>query len=147
MERRLVSQPRILGVDYGTRRVGLAMADPLGLFAHPVGTFTPEETIKQIRAIDAEDGVSCLVVGWPLTLEGREAEAAVRVQTYIDRLNKVFPHIPIEKMDERFSSRRASEALVEAGVRKKARRQKGRIDSAAAALILQDYLDERSAQT
>ena len=138
------SRLRLIGIDYGTKRVGLAMTDPLCLFAQPIGTFSPSEAVKQIQIIDRQEGISHLIVGWPLTLDGQETEITARVQRYIDRLARQLPHAIIEKVDERYSSRRASAALVEAGVSKKARRQKGRLDSAAAALILQDYLDERN---
>ena len=141
MERRLNSQPRLLGLDYGTKRVGLAMADPLRLFAQAVGTFSPGEVLDRIRSVEKGEGVELIVIGWPLTLEGEAAEATERVQKFIDRLQNAFPRIIVEKVDERFSSKRAGETLIEAGVRKKARREKGRIDAAAAALILQDYLD------
>ena len=135
---------RIVGLDFGTKRVGLALADPLRMFARPAGTFTPKAAIERLKSIDAEEGIACLVVGWPLTPDGREAEATTRVQAYIDRIRRALPHLHIEKVDERFSSRRAGRMLVQAGVRKKARREKARIDAAAAALILQDYLDEHA---
>ena len=142
MERQSDSNARIVGIDYGTKRVGLAMADPLRLFAQPIGTYSPSRAIDELRSIHNNEGISQIVIGWPLTLEGDEAKATERVQIYINRLANVFPRMHIEKLDERYSSKRASEALVEAGVSKKKRRQKGRLDAAAAALILQDYLDE-----
>lgn len=136
---------RIVGIDHGNRKVGLAISDPLALFAIPIGTFSPREALSTIERIRSEHGIEVLVIGWPITEHGEEAEATERVQQYINRLRKKFRDLAIVKMDERYSSRRAVSALVEAGVRKKSRREKGRIDSAAAAIILQDYLDDPSA--
>lgn len=144
MEPLAVSQPRIIGIDFGTKRVGLAMTDPLGMFAQPVGTYSPSHAIDRLRDIERDEGISLIIMGWPLTLDGEETKVTEQVQMYINRIAKVFPRVKIEKFDERYSSRRASAALVDAGVGKKARRQKGRLDAAAAALILQDYLDEDS---
>ena len=135
---------RVVGIDYGTKRVGVAVSDPLHLFATPVGTFTPGEALLEIKRIHEIKALGAIVIGWPLTEKGEEKKATLRVQEYINRLAKAFPSIPVHKVDERYSSRRATAALVNAGVSKKARRQKGRIDSAAAAVILQDYLDEHS---
>lgn len=135
---------RVIGIDYGKKRVGIAKSDPFRLFAIPVGTFTPRESIEMVRTLYKEEGISEIVIGWPLTLEGEEGKATERVQAFINRIKKVFPAIPILKVDERYTSKRAVRALVEANVKKKARREKERIDSTAAAIILQDYLEEMS---
>jgi putative Holliday junction resolvase len=131
-------------VDYGSRRVGLAITDPLQLFAQPLDTLSPAVSIERLVAVHAEDGLEAVVVGWPLTEDGEEAEAVGRVRPYIGRLKKALPGVRIETQDERYSSRRAVHGLVEAGVGRKGRRDKARIDAAAAAIILQDYLDERA---
>jgi putative Holliday junction resolvase len=133
-------------VDYGTRRVGLAVTDPLRLFAQPLGTFSPEEAVVQLRVLHAREGLEAVVVGWPLTEAGEEGIATRRVTPFLGRLRNALPGVAVVTQDERFTSRRAAEALVEAGVRKQARRtakRRGRLDAAAAALILQDYLDEK----
>ena len=137
-----VYEERIVGIDYGRKRVGIAISDPLRLFAIPVGTFAPKKSLAIIREIKDQKGIKEIVVGWPLTLDGEEGKATEYVQQYINRLKKVFPGIQVHKLDERYSSKRAVNALVEANVKKKDRGQKKRIDSAAAAIILQDYLDE-----
>lgn len=133
---------RIIGIDYGRKRVGLAMADPLRMFAQPIGTFPPPEAIKELKRIHADSGIELIIIGWPLTLDGGENEVTRFVQAYIRRLEKRLKGVPVIKFDERYSSRRASRALVDAGVGKKARSKKGRLDAAAAAIILQDYLDD-----
>ncbi len=132
-----------MGVDYGARRVGLAVADPLGLFAHPLGTFSPDEAVERLRALREAEGIAAVVVGWPLTPEGEEGAAVARVRPFANRLRKALRGVEVVPFDERDSSARASAALAEGGARHVARRDRGRIDAAAAAVILQDYLDER----
>ncbi len=136
--------PRLVAVDYGTKRVGLALADPLRMFARPHGAFSPGAAVEELRRIHAEEGIETIVVGWPLTLEGEEGAATERVQQYINRLRNALPAgIRIVKRDERLTSEMAKDALREAGARRTGRYEedRGRVDAAAAALILQDYLD------
>lgn len=134
--------PRLVGVDYGTRRVGIALADPLRLFARPLGTYPPGEALAVLARLDAEAGVEAVVVGWPLLDDGAEGAAVDRVRPFVGRVKKAVPGARVELQDERDSSRRAMRDLVEAGVRKGKRRQKGTLDAAAACVILQDWLDE-----
>lgn len=138
-----MTTPRIVAVDYGKKRVGLAVADPLRLFSRPLGTYDPDGAIDALRQLYEAEGLAVIVVGWPLTLDGEEGEATRFVQPYVNRLRNAFKGVEIVKWDERFSSERAKAAILEAGVRRKARREKGRVDAAAAAIILQEYLDER----
>lgn len=133
--------PRIVGIDYGTKRVGIAVSDPLKLFARPVGTCAPHEVLDRVATIEDQLGVETIVVGWPLRLNGDESTATSMVQPLIDRLGSRFPDIHIIRWDERFSSERAKQALYDAGVSRKARRSKDRVNAAAAAVILQEYLD------
>jgi putative holliday junction resolvase len=139
--------PRIASVDFGMRRVGIAVADPLRLFAQPLGTFSPDEAIERLARLAAEEGLETIVVGWPLNMEGEEGPATRRVTPFLNRLRKAFRAVDIVRWDERESSRRAVDSLVQAGVRKKGRREKGRIDRAAAAIILQEFLDESRSPT
>lgn len=136
--------PRIVAVDYGTKRVGLAVADPTRLFAHPMGAFTQRGAVEQLKRLHAAHGIDTVVVGWPLTLEGEEGVATERVQQYVNRLRNALPDtVRIVKRDERFTSEMAKDALRDAGARRTGRPEedRGRVDAAAAALILQDYLD------
>ena len=136
-------RPRLVAVDYGTKRVGLAVADPLRLFAQPFGTFAPDEAVEALRALHRDEGIETIVVGWPLTPEGEEGAATRRVEPYFNRLRNAFPGVEVVRWDERFSSARAKEAIRAAGAGRKARRDKGRVDRAAAAVVLQEYLDEQ----
>ena len=132
---------RIVAVDYGTKRVGVALADPLRLFAQPYGTFSQDEAVARLRMLHAEEGLAVVVVGWPLTEAGEEGAATQRVQQYINRLRKVLPGVALVKWDERYTSELAKERLKEAGGRQKRRADKGRVDAAAAGIILEEYLD------
>jgi len=136
--------PRVVGVDYGTKRVGLALADPLRMFARPHGAFTQREAVEELKRIHADEGIETIVVGWPLTLGGEEGVATERVQQYINRLRNALPEaVRIVKRDERLTSEMAKDALRDAGARRTGRieEDRGRVDAAAAALILQHYLD------
>lgn len=135
-------RPRIVAVDYGTKRVGLAVADPLRLFAQPFGTFAPDGAVEALRTLHLREGIETIVVGWPLTPDGEEGPATERVRPFLNRLRNAFPGVEVVPWDERYSSARAKEAIRAAGAGRKARRDKGRVDRAAAAVVLQEYLDE-----
>lgn len=135
---------RILGVDVGSKRVGLARTDLLRMFASPIGTFSPDDSFDEIVKQVMEEGpVIGIVVGWPLTPEGVPTNATTLAKKYMNRLRNKFKGIKIYTMDERYTSRQAVDILVESGVPKMKRRKKGRIDQAAAALILQHFLEAR----
>jgi len=137
----LPSGSRVIAVDVGTKRVGIAKADPLQMFAQVHGTFEPDEALDELEAIAGREGIETLVVGWPLKEDGEEGRATEMVQDYIDRIVERLPETPIAKNDERLSSEMAKDALRRAGVKQPGRYDKGRVDAAAAALILQNYLD------
>ena len=128
---------RIVAVDFGTKRVGLALADPRAHFAQPWGTFTQEESVVRLRRLDQQQGIAVVVVGWPLTEDGEEGMATQRVQDYINRLQKVLKESRLLKWDERYTSVEARDRLRTVG----GPIPSGRIDTAAAGIILQDYLD------
>jgi len=137
----LDATPRILGVDVGTKRVGIARSDPLHTFSQVHGTFSPSEALDEIERLHESDGIKTLVVGWPLSLDGEENDATAFVDEFVEELNDAVPGVPVVRQDERFSSEIAIGALREAGVRQPGRYDKGRVDAAAAAVILQDYLN------
>lgn len=140
----MASFGRLLGVDVGGKRVGLARTDLLRTVANPVGTYSPRQSLKEIKKQIRDEGpIIGIVVGWPLTPQGETTHATELVTAYISRLKKQHPDLPIHKMDERFSSRKAMKAMVESGIPKKKRNKKGRLDQAAAALILQEFMEAR----
>ncbi len=133
---------RLAAVDVGLRRVGVAMTDPLRMFAQPVGTFAPGEALLAVARLHAEHGLEAVAVGWPLDEYGAEGAAVARIRPFLGRLKKALPGVRVDVQDETGSSRRALDALVASGARRGARREKGRIDAAAACVILEDYLRE-----
>ena len=140
----LDSPSRIVGVDVGTKRVGLATSDPLRLFAQVEGTYPPDEALGTLKTLNSEEGIDVVVVGWPLTEEGEEGEATEMVEAFVERLREALGPIPVERRDERYTSKMAKDLLRRAGVSQPGRYDKGRVDAAAAAVILQDYLDSMS---
>ena len=135
---------RILGIDYGERRVGLAVSDPLEIIAKPLRVIDRKNTsniFSEILIIVKQRNVSKIVVGLPLTLKGKYSEQTKVVHNFIDQLKQVV-NIPVVHIDERLSSLAAIRSLNELGI--KTGHQKGRIDETAAAIILQEYLDSES---
>ena len=133
---------RLIGIDVGGKRVGLARSDPFNSFASTIGTFSPDESFVEIkRQLDSEGPISGFVIGWPLTPQGTRTHATGLVEDYMKKLRENFPDIEMHMVDERFSSRDARRILVQSGVPKKKRSEKGRVDQAAAAYLLQQYLE------
>jgi len=140
----LDTPPRLIGIDYGTKRVGLALSDPLHMTAHPYDTVPPGALVDTLHELADAKGLAGIVIGWPLTPGGTPGAMTERVQACIDAIEEALPTVPITRRDERNTSELAQQALSEAGVHQPGRYDKGRVDAAAAALILQDYLDERA---
>ncbi|MEX1062997.1 MAG: Holliday junction resolvase RuvX [Balneolaceae bacterium] len=134
---------RLIGIDVGTRRVGLARTDLLRTSANPAGTFSPQEVFDRIGRFMKDDNhpVLAFVVGWPVSTAGTETSATDMVVSFIQKLEKKFPDIPVYRTDEGYSSKRAVEIMIESGTPRKKRREKGRVDQAAAALLLQYFLE------
>ena len=134
---------RVLGVDYGRRRVGIAVSDPLGVIARAVGVLERTPSLaSEICRLAAELGAGSVVVGMPLTLRGEKGGMAMEVEAFVAELERTCG-LPVTTVDERFTSSTAVDTMIEMGVPKKKRREKGRVDAMAAALILQDFLDGR----
>ena len=134
---------RIIGIDFGTKRIGLAKSDPLGMFAQPVGTFDMKGLVETIGKIRNLDGIEKIIVGYPLGVLGNTNRMTSVIDRFIEELGLEFPGIPIETIDEHSSSRDAMQILVGSGTGRKKRNEKGRLDTAAACIILQSYLDSR----
>lgn len=135
---------RIIGIDFGTRRIGVAMSDPLRMFAQPLGTFDMEGLVKVLSKVRDDEGIAMFVVGYPLSDSGGENRMTGVIDRFVAELREMFPGIPIETFDEHRSSRTAMKLLAASGKSRKTRNEKGRLDTAAACLILQGYLDSRS---
>jgi len=133
---------RFIGIDVGTKHVGLARTDLLKTVANPVGTFTPSGALEELQKQVETEKIEKLVIGWPLTPEGEEGIATGMVEKYIIEIRRVLPKIEIEKFDERYTSKEAVDVLYKAGVPKMKRQKTDRINKVAAAIILQKYLEQ-----
>lgn len=111
------------------------------MFARPVGSFTPADGIRYLEQLSQDEGLDTVVVGWPAPADEGEGPIHEAIRRWIKRLERVVSGLDVTMVDESFSSREAEATLLAAGVKKKTRRQKGRVDQAAAAIILQRYLD------
>jgi putative Holliday junction resolvase len=121
----------------------LAQSDPLGLFAQPVGTFDREGLFKTLEAMLGKSDVEKIIVGYPLSNTGEKNAMTGVLDRFIEELGEAFPLIMVETVNEHYSSRDAQRILVASGTSRKVRQQKGRLDSAAACVILSDYLETR----
>ncbi len=134
---------RILALDWGKKRTGIAVTDPLQIIASPLETAETGELVGWLKRYFLNEPVERVLIGYPLNLDGSPTDATPGVDKFIRQFEKVFPHLPLEKIDERYSSRFAQQAISGMGLKRKARQEKGLIDRTAAAMLLQDYLVAR----
>ena len=134
---------RIIGIDYGRKRVGVAVTDPLGIFASALDTVHSAKIIDYLNKYASNENVVRLVVGYPMNMNGKPSEAAKDVDICLKHLAKAFPDIPVTLEDERFTSVLAHRAMIEGGMSKKDRMNKESVDKISAAIILQSYLERR----
>ena len=132
---------RILAFDYGTKRIGLAVTDPSGIFVSPLDTIHPKDIEAYLKNYVKAENVSQFVVGYPLSLDDKDTDATPLVESFINRLKKVFPTIPVVLEDEAYSSKEAMQELILAGVKKSKRREKGILDKMSAVVILKRFLE------
>jgi putative Holliday junction resolvase len=132
---------RIVAIDYGSKRIGLAQSDPLQLFAQPVATVGRDELFRLLERMIDDNDVERIVVGYPLNENGSENTMTGIIDRFIDDLSQAFPAMPVERVNEHRSSRDARKILAASGLSRKDRNRKGRIDSAAACVILREYLE------
>ncbi|MGN1226735.1 MAG: Holliday junction resolvase RuvX [Candidatus Cryptobacteroides sp.] len=135
---------RIIGIDYGKARTGLAVSDPLGIFASGLETLPSAKIIEYLKKYDASgERITRFVLGYPLNLNGSPAQTAPEVDVFIKKLQEAFPEIPISLEDERFTSVLAHRAMIDGGMKYSRRRDKTEVDKISAAIILQSYLDRK----
>lgn len=131
---------RILGIDYGIKRTGIAVTDELQIIASGLTTVNTEELLAFLKEYILEEDVELFVVGKPKQLDNTESESESLIKPFIIRLKSEFPEIPIMRIDERFTSKIAFQTMIDGGVGKKKRRNKAKVDEISATLILQSYL-------
>ncbi len=134
---------RTVGIDYGKARVGVAVSDPLGIFASPAETVPSAKIIEYLQKYSATETIERFVVGYPLNLNGAPAQCAADVDKFLAELQKAFPQTQIVLEDERFTSVLAHRAMIDGGMKKSGRRDKNSVDKISAAIILQSYLDKK----
>lgn len=135
---------RILSIDYGKKRTGLAVTDPLQIIATALDTVDSGELIGYLKKYMAAEPVELVLIGYPLNFDDTPTDATPLVEKFIGKFKNVFPNLPIEKVDERLTSKMASQAIAGMGLKKKDREDKGLIDRVSAAIMLQEYLESRS---
>lgn len=134
---------RIIAIDYGTKRVGLAVTDSLQIIANPLDTIHAKDVIQFLENYVQKEEVEAFVVGQPLQMDGSDSQSAVHVEKFVSLLRKKFPAQTIYRADERFTSKIAQRTLLEAGKKKKDRQDKQLLDKISATLILQSFLEGR----
>ena len=134
---------RILSIDYGKKRTGLAVTDPLQIIAGGLATVATSELYDYLVKYVAREEVERIVIGEPRQPNGQPSENLPRVQQFVNRWRKAVPEVPIELYDERFTSVLAHQAMIDGGLKTKARQDKALVDEISATIILEDYLRSR----
>jgi putative Holliday junction resolvase len=135
---------RIMCIDFGAKRTGLAVTDPLKIIASGLTAVDTKNIFPFLKNYFLQEEVELLLIGDPKNLDDSDTHATPLVNQFIKRFEKEFPTIPVKKIDERYSSKRAVQAMVEMGLKKKDRRNKKNVDEIAATLMLQEYLSATS---
>jgi putative Holliday junction resolvase len=136
-----------MAIDYGRKRVGLAVTDPLQLIATRLGTVPAHEIWTFLTQYFRKENVEKVVVGYPLQMNNQPSEAVEYINPFLKRFQKDFPGMPLEQVDERFTSKMAFQTMIDAGVKKKDRQNKETIDAVSATIILQSYLEQKKYNT
>ena len=131
----------MIGIDYGLKRIGVAVSDPLGIFASPLETVPSAKIIDYLKKYNCKEEIGLFVVGYPMNMDNTPSEAARYVDIFLKQLKKNFPDIPVALEDERFTSVLAHRTMIDGGMKKMARRQKENVDKISASIILQTYMD------
>ncbi len=135
---------RILAIDYGTKRTGLAVTDPMQIIASGLTTVETKELIQYLKAYVNSEVVEKFVVGEPKQMDNTASESEVHIQKFLEKLQKEIPQIPMVRVDERFTSKMAFQTMIDSGLKKKQRQNKALVDEISATLILQSYLASNS---
>ncbi len=135
-----VFMPRIISIDYGLKRTGLAVTDPLQIIATGLTTVESRQLIPFLKDYFLKETVEKIIIGWPTNWDDSATHATPLVEKCIKELQKNFPNMPIQKVDERYTSKMAKDAMLEMGLKKMERRNKALVDEIAATIMLQEYL-------
>ncbi|GAA4391575.1 Holliday junction resolvase RuvX [Hymenobacter koreensis] len=134
---------RLLAIDYGHKRVGLAVTDPLQIIATALDTVHSKDLLAYLKAYHQREPLEAIAVGMPRTLRNEPTDATSAVVGLVRQLRREFPDVPVHEVDERFTSRMAHQTMRDAGLGQKARRDKATVDRISATIILQSFLESR----
>ncbi len=134
---------RILSIDYGKKRTGIAVTDPMQIIANGLETVETKELEAFLKAYMEKEEVETIVVGYPRQMDGEDSENMKRITPFVNRLRKLYPEKKIEMYDERFTSVLAHKTMLASGIGKKARQDKALVDKISATIILQEYLESK----
>ena len=132
---------RLLAFDYGKKRIGIAVTDPGQIIASGLATVAPDKVLKFVAEYLENETIDAFIIGKPTQMNNEPSESAVLVRNFTRSLKNKFPGIPVKMVDERFTSKMATMAMLEGGLKKKQRQDKAMVDSVSAALILQSYME------
>jgi putative Holliday junction resolvase len=135
-----IKMARVMAIDYGTKRVGVAVTDPLQLIANPLDTVHSKDIVDYIVDYNARNPLETLVIGLPKHLDGSINEVEKHIKLFIKKFEAKLPHINISRIDERFTSKMAFQTMIDGGLKKQQRANKETIDMVSATIILQSYL-------
>ncbi|MDB5157384.1 MAG: crossover junction endodeoxyribonuclease RuvA [Mucilaginibacter sp.] len=135
---------RIMALDYGTKRIGIAVTDPLQIIATGLDTVHPNKILDFLKAYLQTEQVERFVVGEPKQMDNTPSQSAIHVKGFVNLLKKTFPTIPIELFDERFTSKMASATIAQSGMGKKARQNKELVDNISAVILLQSWMEKKN---
>ncbi len=134
---------RLLSIDYGKKRTGIAVSDPLQIIANGLTTVETTQLFDFLAEYLQKEEVACIVVGLPRQMNNELSENMKRIEPFVNRLRKIYPHIPVEYFDERFSSKMALQTMIDGGLKKKDRQNKALVDEISATIILQGYMESK----
>lgn len=134
---------RILAIDFGQKRVGLAVTDPLQIIATRLETVATNQIWIFLKEYFAKENVEKVIIGYPVQMNNQPSQSVQYINPFIRRFLKEYPNIPIQQVDERFTSKLAFQTMIDAGLSKKERQNKGLVDGVSATIILQSYLEQK----
>jgi len=134
---------RLLAIDYGRKRVGLAVTDPMQIIANGLDTVAAKDVLDYLIKYVQTEPVECFVVGYPKQLNNEDSESMRYIKPFLGKLKNKFPDIPIEMVDERFTSKIAFQTMIDGGLKKKQRQNKALVDKVSATIILQSYMEAK----
>lgn len=135
---------RIMAIDYGSKRVGIAVTDSMQMIATGLTTVHSKDLIEFLKRYVQDEEVECIVVGEPKRMNNEPSDSARFIEPFVKHLKRTFPKIKVERMDERFTSKMAFQTMIDSGLKKKDRRNKALIDEISATIILQSYMETKN---